>query len=170
LQSQKLWRVASDGGGQPEALADVLRALVCSPSGWTILYYPLPKKPVVPGGFAKEIAVMSTDTLAVRGISLKRDLLLASGAVSPDREILYAPQLDRQSLDVLRIRTGEVIRTVRLTLEPNESIETMSIHPDGKRLLVTTTRQPIDLWRAQGFSVPERGWLRWLRHWAPPER
>ncbi len=170
FHDNKLWRISSAGGGQPKAVADVLRGLTCSPSGRTVQYYPLPKRPVAPGEFANEIAVMSTDTLVVRPILLKRDLLLASGAVSPDGKFLYAPLIDRQSLEVLDMRTGKVIRTIRLNLDPTESIETMSVHSDGQRLLVTTQSQPVDLWRAEGFSVPERGWLRWLRHWAPPER
>jgi serine/threonine protein kinase len=171
VQGQKIWRIPSEGGGQPQEVANsFLRGLVCSGSGNSLQFFLRPRHPVAPGGFPNEIAVVSTDTLSVRTISLKRDLLMLSGDLSRDGGTLYAPQLDKQSVDVLDMRTGAVIRTVHFQLEPTESIVTMSLHPDGKRFLVTTHSQPVDLWLAKGFSVPERGWLRWLRHWAPPER
>ena len=165
---QKVWRVASEGGGQPEAVGDSMGRLMCSLSGRWLSFVVEPRRPVAPGGFPGDIVVMSTASLTVRTFTLENDYFLAGGALANDGRTLYVPRLDRQTMDVVDTSTGAVVYKIRFDLEPTESIMNTSLNPDGTRLMLTTNRQPADLWSVEGFAGPEMSWLRWFRHWETP--
>ena len=45
-------------------------------------------------------------------------------------------------------------------LDEADIIQGFSVHPDGKRVLLTTGLQRDDIWLAEGFAQPATGWRR----------
>lgn len=72
-------------------------------------------------------------------------------------------------LDVVDVQTGTVRRTIRFEVDPSDVINSFSVHPDGKRVLLTTGGLRYDLWMVEGFAQPATGWKSWFRHWEIPQ-
>ncbi|HEY2381373.1 MAG TPA: protein kinase [Terriglobia bacterium] len=83
---------------------------------------------------------------------------------------LYALRLDRRTIDVLDVETGQKKSAIVFDIPPEDQIEGFSFNATGKRVLLTTGGNRKDLWMAEGFAQPSSGWRRWLRHWDSPSR
>jgi serine/threonine protein kinase len=81
--------------------------------------------------------------------------------------LLYVRR-DGQSLSALDTRTGAAGPDVPLQLEPGVFAGSISVHPNGKSLLVSTFGRQEKLWEVTGFVQPATGWTSWLQHWEIP--
>ena len=66
--------------------------------------------------------------------------------------------------------SGKLISSVSLALPDGYSplMATLSVHPSGKKIVISTSKASMDLFLIQGFAQPETGWRRLLRHWKTP--
>lgn len=85
---------------------------------------------------------------------------------SPDSRTLYELRRPTKQIVLRDSRTGAVTRTV--SIETDGFVGGASAHPDGKRFSVWIRDAALDLWRVEGFPVPETGWRRLFRSWVYP--
>jgi Tol biopolymer transport system component len=68
-------------------------------------------------------------------------------------------------LVVVDVASGRELKSAPLEIDRDDGIWTLSCHPDGRRVAITTGRLRYDIWMIEGFPQPARGWMRLLRHW-----
>jgi serine/threonine protein kinase/Tol biopolymer transport system component len=83
-------------------------------------------------------------------------------------KVFYYLGDDVRSLIVVDVQTRKVRQIVAFDLPTADTINSFSVHPDGKRALLTVGGQRYDLWMAEGFAQPAKGWKSWFRHWEVP--
>lgn len=81
---------------------------------------------------------------------------------------LYLFRQDSRTIAVVDTRTGSLRRDIPVQLDANDVVRGMSLSPDGKRFLLTTGGLRYDLWLAEGFAQPAKGWKSWFHHWEIP--
>lgn len=92
------------------------------------------------------------------------DVLRSS--VSADGKTLFA--LTRDNKVIARgLAAGAQSREI--LVESPALIRAVAVHPDGKRMAVSVENLQYDLWRIEGFPLPETGWRRLFRKWVYPE-
>jgi hypothetical protein len=79
--------------------------------------------------------------------------------------VLYLLGQDRRSIDTLDVATGQRRSAVTFQLDEADTVQGFAVHPDGKRVLLTTGLQRDDIWLAEGFAQPATGWQGLLGHW-----
>jgi Tol biopolymer transport system component len=152
----RLGRVSS-GGGQPEFITSKPGLLVdCSPDLRWILRYG-------PGGYVLTSADGKSERFLVSSTTYAR--ADNSAEFSKDGKRLYFLGLDRRTIDVLDVESGQKLRTISFTIPLEDQIEGFAFNPDGSRVLLTTGGDRNDLWMAEGFAEPAVWWKRWLTHW-----
>ena len=159
----KLAKVPSQGG-QSVSVHDSVEGLIdCSPDGRLIAYT---KKDgihlISPEGQQDRL-------LTSEGFySLASGLYGLRGQFSKSGDVLYLLRDDARSIDVIDTITGKLQRSIQFELAHADIISQFSIHPDGTRVLLCTGGLRYDLWMAEGFAQPAKGWMRWFRHWDTP--
>jgi Tol biopolymer transport system component len=150
-QSEKVWKVSSQGGSQPAAVKDQAELVDCSPDG--------------------RIGYASRDGLHLISPDGKQDRVIVdlsgSGQFGEGGKVLYLRR-DRKSMDVIDVETGKTRRTIEFELSPTDNLATFSVRPDGKVILFYGGGRRYDLWMAEGFAQPAKGWMSWFRHWEIP--
>jgi serine/threonine protein kinase len=81
---------------------------------------------------------------------------------------LYFLRVDRRTIDVLDVTSGERVRTITFDIPLEDRISGFAFSPDGTRVLLTTGGDRTDLWMVEGFARPATSWSRWFSHWALP--
>jgi serine/threonine protein kinase len=158
-ENGKLSKVPSQGG-DPVAVRDQVEQLVdCSPDGRLIAYT------------AKDgVHLVSADGRQDRLLTGDK-IYSNTGQFGEGGNVLYLLRTDGRALDVIDTMTSKAQRTIQFDLAPADQISSFSVHPDGKRILLSTGGLRYDLWMVEGFPQPAKGWMSWLRHWeipAPP--
>ena len=92
------------------------------------------------------------------------------GQFSKGGDVLYLLRDEGRAIDAIDTVTGKLQRSIQFELAPADIINQFSIHPDGKRVLFSTGGLRYDLWMAEGFAQPAKGWMRWFRHWDTPNQ
>ena len=86
--------------------------------------------------------------------------------------VFYGVRLNRRSVAAIDTKSGALLKDIEIELDPADMVGSISIHPDGKRMLLTTGNVRYNIAIAEGFAQPETGWRSWFRHWriaeAPP--
>jgi len=153
-----LRKVPSQGGEATTVASAVGAVLDCSPDGrW------------VSGAARTGYELISTDGKERRVIASYRDYAQRSDNTMQFGEggrVLYLLAQDRRSIDTLDVATGQRRTSVTFQLDEAEVIQGFAVHPDGKRVLLTTGLQRDDIWLAEGFAQPATGWRRLIGHWA----
>jgi serine/threonine protein kinase len=151
------------GGGEPVFIAAQPGILLdCSPDGrWLVRR--------AAGGFV----LTSTDGKSERLVA-QSSAYAAHAATSAQfgarGKVLYLLGLDRRTIDVLDVDSGQKVRAIAFDIPLGDQIEAYGFSPDGTRVLLTTGGDRNDLWMAEGFARPATSWRRWWRHWESPER
>jgi len=103
-------------------------------------------------------------------VLLRERGLGSGGQFGEGGKVLYVSRTgpDRRGLVIVDVNSGRIRREVEFDLNPADSISSFSVHPDGKRVLLVTGGLRYDLWMAEGFAQPARGWKSWFRHWEIP--
>jgi eukaryotic-like serine/threonine-protein kinase len=158
-ETGELSKVPSQGG-QPVAVKDQVEQLVdCSPDGRLIAYT------------AKDgVHLVSPDAKQDRLLTGEK-IYSIRGQFGEGGKVLYLLRTDVRTLDIIDVMTGKARQTIQFDLAPADQIGSFSVHPDGKRILLSTGGLRYDLWMAEGFPQPAKGWMSWFRHWeisAPP--
>src|SRR5262249_13331597 len=148
------------GGGQPMPVKE--RAdmrLICSPSGDYVAYTS-----------QGQAHVMAWDGQQDRTIGNRGDYG-PPGTFAGHGKLLYiAKRKDARQMDVIDVGSGKVLRTIDFELPSTDAIMAISIHRDGKRVLLSAGHVPYNLWKAEGYAYPATGWMSLFRHWDVPKR
>jgi Tol biopolymer transport system component len=159
----KLAKVPSQGG-KAVTVHDAVEGLIdCSPDGRLIAYTTKNAIHLIsPEGQQDRL-------LTSEGFySLASGLYGSRGQFSKSGDVLYLLRDDGRSIDVIDTITGKLQGSIQFELAHADIINQFSIHPDGKRVLLCTGGLRYDLWMAEGFAQPAKGWMRWFRHWDAP--
>jgi serine/threonine protein kinase/Tol biopolymer transport system component len=153
-----LRRVPSQGGEAMTVAESVGTVLDCSPDGrW------------ISGAGRTGYELISTDGKERRLVANYRDYAPRSDNSMQFGEggrVLYLLAHDRRSIETLETATGQRRGFVTFQLDEADIIQGFSVHPDGKRVLLTTGLQRDDIWLAEGFAQPATGWRALLSHWS----
>lgn len=160
--AHRLGRVPG-GGGEPvfiEATPGML--LDCSPDGrWLVRRA------------ADAFVLTSTDGKSERVIA-SSSAYATRAAVSAQfgerGKVLYLLGLDRRTIEVLDVASGQEVRTITFDIPLGDQVEAYAFSPDGTRVLLTTGGDRNDVWMAEGFARPATSWKGWFRHWDSPQR
>jgi Tol biopolymer transport system component len=154
-QAGKLFKIASQGGGQPTLIKERAdQRMICSPRGDFIAYFS-----------SGQVHVMTWDGQHDHAIGSARDYIPPGTFIDNGKSLLVVRRQDPGSADIIDVATGHVRRTIHFELPPTDTIMGLSVHPNGRRVLIASGQPPYDLWKAEGFARPAMGWTRWLQHW-----
>jgi serine/threonine protein kinase/Tol biopolymer transport system component len=152
-----LRKVPSLGGDATTVATAVGAVLDCSPDGrW------------ISGAGRAGYELISTDGKERRVVGAYRDYAPRADNTMQFGDagrVLYLLALDRRSIVTLDTATGQRRPAVTFQLDEAEVIQGFAVHPDGKRVLLTTGLQRDDIWLAEGFAPPATGWRRLISHW-----
>jgi serine/threonine protein kinase len=157
-----LRRVPSQGGTATTVASRVGAVLDCSLDGRWI-------SAAGPTGYE----LISTDGKERRLVANYRDYAERSDnsmQFGDGGRVLHVLAQDRRSIETLDTATGRRLGSVRFQIDEADVIQGFSVHPDGRRVLLTTGLQRDDIWLAQGFAQPATGWRALLGHWSPGTR
>jgi hypothetical protein len=106
----------------------------------------------------------SDDRLLVTGVNMGGDFNRAGN-------LFYAVRRDggQHKLLTVEVESGRVLRTLPIEDAGSLGFTGGSLHPDGKRLVVTRMDGSTDIWMLDGLPRPESGWMRLFRHWGRTE-
>jgi Tol biopolymer transport system component/predicted Ser/Thr protein kinase len=106
----------------------------------------------------------SDDRLLVTGVNMGGDFNRAGN-------LFYAVRRDggQPKLLTVEVESGRVLRTLPIEDAGSLGFTGGSLHPDGKRLVVTRMDGSSDIWMLDGLPRPESGWMRLFRHWGRTE-
>jgi serine/threonine protein kinase len=153
-----LRKVPSQGGEPTTVASSVGAVLDCSLDGrW------------ISGAGQTGYELISTDGKERRIVAHYRDYAARSDNSAQFGEggrVLYLLGQDRRSIETLETATGQRRALVTFRLDEADIIQGFSVHPDGKRVLLTTGLQRDDIWLAEGFAQPATGWQGLLGHWS----
>jgi serine/threonine protein kinase len=153
-----LRKVPSQGGAPTTVASAVGAVLDCSPDGrW------------ISGAGRTGYELISTDGKERRAVANYRDYAQRSDnsmQFGDGGRVLYLLAQDRRSIETLETATGQRRALVTFQLDEADIIQGFSVHPDGKRVLLTTGLQRDDIWLAEGFAQPATGWRALLGHWS----
>ncbi len=147
-------RKVAGQGGQPVAVKDFpgSAALVdCSPDG--------------------RVAFRARDGVHVMSADGKQDAVIAGpqggffGQFLDGGRTIALLMPSGREISVVDVAAARAVRTIELEIPRADMVQSFSIHPDGKRMLVQSGGLRYDLYLAEGFPQPSRGLLRWFRHW-----
>jgi len=156
-----LQKVRSHGGDPVPVQAALGQLVDCSPDGrW-----------LARSGRDGGLMLTSTDGKAERLLARAGEAIWGGEAANLFGEggkVLYLLGRDRRSISVRNVETGRTLRSIAFDLPAEDTITGFSVNAAGTRVLVTIGGSRHDLWVAEGFATPARGWRRWVRHWEAP--
>jgi len=91
---------------------------------------------------------------------------LISASVTADGKTLFGSTSDNK---VIARELAAGTQSREIPIETAAFIRGVAIHPEGKRMAVYLENLQYDLWRIEGFPLPETGWRRLFRKWVYPE-
>ncbi|MBI3208738.1 MAG: serine/threonine-protein kinase [Candidatus Solibacter usitatus] len=152
----RLWKVPA-GGGTAAVFRD--GDIVSVGNQWT------PDGRWLPCLTKGKGCLLSSDGKEVRDFGAKS----TNGGFSPDGKWYYEFQRSdtRANLLTREMPSGREVRSAQLELAPFEYPLSISLHPDGKRLLAAIGYLRYDIWMIEGFAQPATGWRKLLGHWTP---
>jgi len=152
-------KVPSQGGQAVPVLEGSVFA--CSPDG-SVAY-----------AAAGAVNLLAPDGKTSRKLTAIRGFL-TQAAFGDGGRVLYLLRSSGRAIAVIDTRTAEIGPDINVEIAPADNIIGMSLHPDGKRMLLTTGNVRYNISIAEGFAQPETGWRSWFRHWRilppPPEQ
>jgi len=154
-KDQKFWKVPSEGGEPVLMKATWAYPGDHSPDGRWISY-----------GAEDGIHLMSADGKQDRVIRADRNASMTQFGAGG--KLLYIMPFGAPVLTVLDADSGRDVRTIRFDIGAGPTGSASSVHPDGKRVLLSVGGRHYNLWMVEGFARPATGWLRWFRHWEVP--
>jgi serine/threonine protein kinase len=156
-EGDTLRKISSQGGAATTVreIPELVILLACSPDG-SVAYRN-----------RRGIYVLSADGKQSRQMATTIQGNRASFAEGG--KLLYVLRGRGTSIDVFDVASGALRGNVDFELNPADIVLTFSIHPDGKRILAMVGGLRSDLWMAEGFAQPAKGWKSWFRHWEVPE-
>jgi hypothetical protein len=80
-------------------------------------------------------------------------------------KVVYALRVDRRTIDVVDVETGQKKRTITFDIPLEDQVDGFSFNSTGQRILLTTGGDRNDLWMVEGFAQSASTWRRWLSHW-----
>jgi len=158
----RVWRLSSQGGQPTQVVELGALGMACSSDGmWVALAARDALRLLSSDGKSNEVLAAQTSRpiVAIRFGDGGRTLYGVSTIATPE-------------LHAWDITTRKLTRKAKLELQEGEGTTGLSLHPDGKRIIVQTGRLNYDIWIAENFAQPAPWWRRWFRHWdvpAPPE-
>jgi dipeptidyl aminopeptidase/acylaminoacyl peptidase len=114
------------------------------------------------------INILAPDGKTSRKLIPNRGFNTVTSAFGDAGRALYVGRSSSRAIAVIDTRTGAIGADINVELAPADRITGISLHPDGKRMLLTTGNLRYNISIAEGFAQPETGWRSWFRHWRVP--
>ena len=147
-------KVPSQGG--PAVRVVEGRAFACSPDGSVAYATP------------DAINILAPDGKTTRKLIASRGFRALGSTFGEGGRVLYLIRAGGRAIAVIDTRTGAAGPDITVELAPADIIRGISLHPDGKRFLLTTGNLRYNISIAEGFAQPETGWRSWFRRWRIP--
>ncbi|MBI3207545.1 MAG: serine/threonine-protein kinase [Candidatus Solibacter usitatus] len=155
-ENGKLWKVPGNGG-TPALFKDSAAQMGRQ---WT------PDGKWLPCIIKGRISLISADGKDVRDFAATT----VNGAFSADGKWYYELRAGATTTELVtrEVPSGKEVKSVTMEFPQSErTLGGISLHPDGKRILLTLGEIRYDIWMIEGFAQPATGWRRLFGQWMP---